>query len=140
MSKQASQSVVLFDGDCGLCNGVVNFVLRHDERGRFRFAPLQSPAGQSFLRRYGLPPEGVNSMVLLENGRFFTRSTAALRLARRLGGVWSLLYCLIIVPLPVRDFVYGLVAKYRYRVFGRSASCTMPTPEHRKRFIEESQP
>jgi predicted DCC family thiol-disulfide oxidoreductase YuxK len=140
MSKQASQSVILFDGDCGLCNGVVNFVLRHDERGCFRFAPLQSPAGQSFLRRYGLPPEGVNSMVLLENGRFFTRSTAALRLARRLGGVWSLLYCLIIVPLPVRDFVYGLVAKYRYRVFGRSASCTMPTPEHRKRFIEESQP
>jgi predicted DCC family thiol-disulfide oxidoreductase YuxK len=135
MSKQP-QSIVLFDGDCGLCNGVVNFVLRHDERGRFRFAPLQSPAGQQLLQSHGLPPEGVNSFLLLENGRLFSRSTAALRLAWRLGGVWSLLYYLVLVPRPLRDAVYALIARYRYRVFGRSNACTMPTPELKRRFVE----
>ena len=136
MPKQEPQSIVLFDGDCGLCNGVVNFVLRHDERGRFRFAPLQSPAGQSLLRRHGLPPEGVNSFILLENGMVFSRSTAALRLARRLGGVWSVFYYLVLVPRPLRDAVYALIARYRYRVFGRSDACTIPTPELKRRFVE----
>lgn len=139
MPKQPPQSILLFDGECGLCNGVVNFVLHHDRQKRFRFAPLQSPAGQGLLRRYGLPPEGVNSMVLLENGALFTRSTAALRLARRLGGLLSLLYCLMIVPRPLRDVVYRLIAKFRYQVFGRSNACMMPSPEQRARFIEESQ-
>jgi predicted DCC family thiol-disulfide oxidoreductase YuxK len=139
MQKQLSQSIVLFDGDCGLCNGVVKFVLRHDGRGRFRFAPLQSPAGQSLLQRHGLPPEGVNSFLLLESGRMFSRSTAALRLARRLGGVWSMFYYLVLVPRPLRDAVYALIAKYRYRLFGRSDACTMPTPEQKRRFLEEPQ-
>ncbi|HEX8235046.1 MAG TPA: thiol-disulfide oxidoreductase DCC family protein [Abditibacteriaceae bacterium] len=139
MTKQPLQSVILFDGDCGLCNGVVNFVLRHDERGRFRFAPLQSPAGQRLLQSHGLPPEGVNSFLLLEHGKLFSRSTAALRLARRLGGVWALFYCLMLVPRPLRDAVYGLIARYRYRVFGHSDACMIPTSEQKRRFVEEPQ-
>jgi predicted DCC family thiol-disulfide oxidoreductase YuxK len=139
MPKPTAQSIVLFDGDCGLCNGVVNFVLRHDERGRFRFAPLQSPAGQRLLQSHGLPPEGVNSFLLLENGKLFSRSTASLRLARRLGGVWSLFYYLTLIPRPLRDAVYALIARYRYRVFGHSDACTMPTPELKRRLVEGTQ-
>lgn len=129
-------AVVLFDGVCNLCSASVRFVLRRDPAGRFRFASLQSEAGRELLRRHGLDPDDLHSVVLVEDGRAYTRSDAALRIARGLGGGWPLLGALRAVPRPVRDRVYGLVAANRYRWFGKQDSCMLPTPELRERFLE----
>ena len=138
MRANTEYSIILFDGVCNLCNGTVQFILRHDKATRFKFAALQSEFGQKILRENGLPTEDLNSFVLLENGRVFTRSTAALRVARRLGRVYSLAYFLMIVPQPLRDLVYKAVANNRYRLFGRRESCAMPTPDTKERFLEET--
>jgi predicted DCC family thiol-disulfide oxidoreductase YuxK len=129
-------NLLLFDGVCNLCNGVVQSVIRHDRAGRFRFAALQSEAGQAVLQQLGLPTEQFDSFVYVTEGRLFTESTAALRVARDLGGVWQLLYALIIVPRPIRDAVYRWVARNRYWFFGKQESCMMPTPELRARFLD----
>ncbi|HEX2190955.1 MAG TPA: thiol-disulfide oxidoreductase DCC family protein [Longimicrobiaceae bacterium] len=129
-------SVVLFDGVCNLCNASVQFILRRDPAGRFRFASLQSDAGRELLLRHGLDPDDLFSVVLVEGGRAYTRSDAALRVARGLGGGWRLLAALHVVPRPVRDGVYGLVAARRYRWFGKRDACMLPTPDLRERFLE----
>jgi predicted DCC family thiol-disulfide oxidoreductase YuxK len=127
--------VVLFDGVCNLCNGAVRFVVRHDRRGRFRFASLQSEAGQALLRRHGLDPADLFSVVLVDGGRVTTRSDAALDVARGLGGAWRAAGLLRAVPRPVRDRVYDWVARNRYRWFGRRDACMLPSPELRARFL-----
>ncbi len=128
--------VVLFDGVCNLCNAAVRFIIDRDPAGRFQFAPLQSAAGQELLSRHGLDAEQLQTIVLVEDGRAYTRSTAALRIARRLRAPWSLLYGLIALPAPLRDWAYDLVGRNRYRWFGRRESCRIPTPEERARFLE----
>lgn len=130
--------IVLFDGVCNLCNGSVLFILDRDPAAHFRFAALQSDAGRRLLEELGRPlgagdPE---SIVLVDAGRVYERSAAALRIARRMRGLWKLLWVLVIVPWPVRDFVYRVVANNRYRWFGRTAECRVPTPELRARFID----
>jgi predicted DCC family thiol-disulfide oxidoreductase YuxK len=130
--------VVLFDGVCNLCSWSVNFIIDRDPGARFRFAPLQSAEGRRLLARFGLPAEPITSMVLVEQDRCFTRSTAALRIARNLGGAWPLAYVFMLVPRPVRDVIYDWVARHRYRWFGRSDACRVPTPELRSRFLEET--
>jgi predicted DCC family thiol-disulfide oxidoreductase YuxK len=127
--------IVLFDGVCNLCNGAVAFVIRNDPKRRFRFAALQSPVGQALLERHGLPTETLNSFVLIEGEHAFTKSTAALRAARRLGYLWPLAFVFILVPRPLRDFCYDLVARNRYRMFGKRESCMMPTPDLNARFL-----
>jgi len=129
-------SIVLFDGVCNFCNRTVNFVIARDVHRRFKFAALQSDAGQRILRERGLPAEGINSFLLLENGLMFDRSTAALRVLRRLGGAWSLGYVLVAVPSVVRDAVYNFIAVNRYKWFGQRDSCSVPTPEMRQRFLD----
>jgi predicted DCC family thiol-disulfide oxidoreductase YuxK len=129
--------VVLFDGVCNLCNAAVRTV-RHDDRGVFRLAPLQSPVGEELLRRHGLPTDEFDSVVLVEGDAAYTRSTAALRVCRRLGLPWSLLAPLLVVPAPLRDPFYDLVARTRYRVFGRTDECQVPSPEVRERFAERA--
>ena len=133
---ETAKSIVLFDGVCNLCNGAVQFIINRDPQGRFSFASLQSAAGQARLREFGLSTEAFDTFVLLEGGNAYTRSTAALRIARQLPGAWRLLYALMIVPRPIRDWVYGLVARNRYRLFGRQDSCMMPTPELKAKFLE----
>lgn len=127
-------SIVLFDGICNFCNDSVNFIIRHDAEGRFRFAPLQSEIGQDLRARHSIAAD-VDSIVLIEDDRAFTYSTAALRIAKRLGGAISILYALIIIPLPVRDFFYRLFATYRYTIFGKKDVCMIPGPEVRERFL-----
>lgn len=127
--------IILFDGVCNFCDASVNFVIRHDPSAFFRFAPLQSPAGQEILKKLGLSTTDLDTMVLVEDERFFTRSTAALRIARRLSGLWPLLFAFMIVPRILRDGVYGLIAKYRYRWWGKKDSCLVPTAELRERFL-----
>lgn len=127
-------SIVLFDGVCNFCNGAVNFIIRHDRDGRFKFAPLQSTFGAELKSEFGIGDD-VDSIVLIEDRQAFTHSAAALRIARGLGGVWSLGYALIILPRPVRDWLYRLFAKYRYSLFGRKDVCMVPTPEVKARFL-----
>lgn len=133
----AQRPVVLFDGVCNLCNSAVQFVLDRDPDGRFRFASLQSEPAAELLRAHGLsPPAGdPESIVLIEDGRAYQSSTAALRIARRLPGAWKLAYALIVVPSFVRDAVYRWIARNRYRWFGKSEQCRVPTPQLRARFL-----
>ncbi len=129
--------ILLFDGVCNLCNGAVQFILRRDPAKRFRFAALQSPVGEQFLREHGIEPGRLDTLVLVEGGRAYLRSTAALRVARRLSGPWPLLYYLFIwLPRPLRDLAYNLVARNRYRLFGEREECMVPTPDLRARFLD----
>ena len=128
------RSIVLFDGVCNFCSDSVNFIIRHDTKNRFAFAPLQSGKGIELRAKYGIDDD-IDSIVLIEDDRAFTKSTAALRIAKRLGGIWALAYAFIIVPRPVRDYLYELFAKYRYRLFGKKDECMLPTPEVRARFL-----
>ena len=127
--------VVLYDGVCGLCNRSVQLILRHDRRGRFHFAALQSDAGRALLERHGLPVDALDTVVLVEDGRAWVKSGAALRIARWMDAPWPALRVLGIVPRPVRDFLYDRVAKSRYRIFGRVDACMLPPPEVRARFL-----
>lgn len=127
-------SIVLFDGVCNFCNGSVNFIIRNDPEKRFKFAALQSEAGQELRAKYGIG-EDVDSIVLIENGKAYTHSTAGLRIAKTLGGIWSLGYVGIIIPAFIRDFLYRKFAKNRYRFFGRQDACMLPTPDVRDRFF-----
>lgn len=125
--------LILFDGVCNLCSSSVQFIIRNDKAGRFRFAPLQSPTGRALLEGQA---HTRNSVVLVEGEKVFTQSTAALRIARRLDGIWPLLYAFIVVPAPIRDGVYQFVARNRYRWFGKQDSCWVPSPELRRRFVD----
>ena len=128
-------SIVLFDGVCNFCNGAVNFIIRHDADKKFKFTPLQSEAGQELRSKFNIG-EDVDSIILIENDKAFMHSTAGLRVARGLGGIWSLGYAFIIVPEFIRDWAYKLFAKYRYRLFGRQDACMLPTPDVRDRFLD----
>lgn len=127
--------VILFDGVCNLCNGSVQYVIKHDKQGLFRFASLQSDSGQELLQQYQLPQSDFTSFVLMEEGEIYTRSTAALKVARKLSGIVKLLYGFIIVPAFIRDGVYNFIAKNRYKWFGKQESCMIPTPELKERFL-----
>ena len=131
--------MLLYDGVCGFCNKAVQTILKYDRRGEMRFAALQSEFGQGVLRRH---PEigGVDSVVFVERGaggeRVHVRSGASLRVASYLGGWWRFFLVARVIPAPVRDFFYNLVARYRYRFFGQYDSCLLPPPEVRARFID----
>lgn len=130
--------IVLFDGVCNLCNGVVRFTIEHDPDGRFRFAPLQEPAGERLLAEHGIETDRMDTFVLIEDGEAYTRSEAAVRLLQGLGGGWGLLGRVLgLVPRFLRDLGYRLVARSRYRVFGRQDTCMVPGPEVRDRFLQE---
>lgn len=126
--------MLLFDGVCTLCNALVRFVIERDPAGRFQFAPLQSEAGRRLLDQAPQPP--ADSFVLVEDDRFFTGSTAALRVARGLRFPWPLAYGLVAVPRPVRNWVYEVIARNRYRWFGRCDVCMVSTPDLRSRFLD----
>lgn len=127
--------VVLFDGLCNLCNASVRFVIARDPAAHFRFAALESQAARRLLAKSGVADPLPDSVALIEHGRLYTRSAAALRIARRLRFPWPLMFALIIVPRPLRDAVYDLIARHRYRWFGRRDACMVPTPELRERFL-----
>jgi predicted DCC family thiol-disulfide oxidoreductase YuxK len=129
------ESVILFDGVCNMCSGAVRFIFKRDPGGVFRFAFLQSETGKDLLEKGGLRQGALDTFVLIEHGRYYTKSTAALRVARRLRGLWPLLFALIAVPRPIRDAVYGWIAANRYRWFGRKSECTLPSPELKQRFL-----
>lgn len=128
-------AVVLFDGVCNLCNGSVRFIIERDPRGRFQFAPLQSPVADRLIGarvdRASLP----DSIVLVDDAGLYVRSSAALRIARGLRFPWPLAWVFIVVPRPIRDWVYDLIARHRYAWFGKRDECMVPTSQIRDRFL-----
>lgn len=127
--------IILFDGVCIFCNGVVNFIIRQDKKKVFRFAALQSEAGQKLLEQYGLPKENFDSFFLVDNGKVYKSSTAGLRLYARLPWYWKWTQVFWIVPRFLRDAVYNFIARNRYRWFGQKESCMVPTADVRSRFL-----
>lgn len=128
------QAIILFDGVCNFCNDWVNFIIEHDSKNHFKFAPLQSEIAEKLLAKYNVDKE-TDSVILIEDGKAYTYSTAALRIARNLDGIWSLFYNLLLVPKFIRNFFYKILAKYRYKLFGKKDECMIPTPEIRRKFL-----
>ena len=129
-------SLVLFDGVCHLCNGFVQFVIARDPHGRFQFGALQSASARRVLELHNTPDPLPDTVVLVEDGKVFTRSTAALRIARRLTFPWPLASAFLVVPRPLRDGIYALIARHRYGWFGRREHCMVPASALRSRFID----
>jgi predicted DCC family thiol-disulfide oxidoreductase YuxK len=128
--------ILLFDGVCNLCNGIVQFIIKRDTKGKFKFAYLQSERGQLLLKKIGLPTNDLNSLVYINGEKYLLKSTAALHILKELGGVWKIAYVLIIIPRPLRDLAYDIIAKTRSKLFGRRDSCMVPAPDLRSRFLE----
>ncbi len=128
--------IVLFDGVCNLCNAAVLFIIKRDKKNLFRFASLQSSFGQSVLQKFHLSSDALNSFILFEKGKVYTRSAGALLVAKKLSGVWPLLYAFIVVPRFIRDAVYNFIANNRYKWFGKKEACWIPSPALQAKFIE----
>ena len=128
------ERIVLFDGVCNYCNAMVNFTIQHDPEKKYKFATLQSDIGQKLLAEHGIGKD-VDSVILIDDGQAFMHSTAGLRIARNLSGIYSLSYGLIVIPAFIRDLAYKMFAKYRYLLFGRTDTCMIPTPDVRERFL-----
>ena len=127
--------ILLFDGVCNLCNGFVQFMIKRDPNGKFKYASLQSDTARKLLSRFGLPKDDFDSFVLIKGDKYYLKSTAALQVLKELGGVWSLFYAFIVLPRSFRDFIYDGVAKNRYRIFGKRNECMIPTPDLERRFL-----
>lgn len=125
--------ILLFDGVCNLCNGIVKFIIKRDPAKKIRFAALQSDVGKALLEKSGLGD--MQTLVLIHGDKYYIKSSAALHVLKELGGIWKICYALIIIPRPIRDLVYDVVSKTRYRVFGRRNTCMVPAPGVRDRFI-----
>ncbi|MCM3783598.1 thiol-disulfide oxidoreductase DCC family protein [Neobacillus mesonae] len=137
MQEHMNKNIVLIDGVCHLCQGLTKWIIQRDVQGEFHFASLQSDVGRQLLKQGELPENGMDTFVYIEKGRFYTRSTAALRVARKLKFPYFLASVFMIVPKFIRDKVYNLVARNRYRWFGRDGedACMLPTPDIRERFL-----
>lgn len=127
--------VILFDGVCNLCTGSVQFILKRDKDKTFSFASLQSDYGQKLLQQFNLPTNTFNSFILYQDGKIYTRSTAALQMFQQLNG-WKWVKIFWIVPKFIRDAVYNLIARNRYKWFGKKNECWLPTPDLKARFLE----
>ncbi len=126
---------VLFDGVCNFCNASINFVIDRDSKGIFKFAALQSKIGQEILKKYNLKQTDFDSIILEKEGKIYQKSDAALEIARNLDGLWKIFYIFKIIPSFLRNPIYDLIAKNRYRIFGRTDVCRIPTPELKARFL-----
>lgn len=129
-------NIIFFDGVCNLCNSSVNFVIDRDPEAKFTFAPLQSDFANDTLKSTNVDSHDLESIIFLSNGKFYSRSRAALEIANKMKGIWPMLYVFIIVPRFVRDFIYNWIAKNRYKWFGKRESCRIPTPELKARFVD----
>lgn len=130
------EHIILFDGVCNMCNSSVNFVIDRDKSKIFKFAALQSFAGEKLISMYQMPQiKEYDSVILLKRGKVYKKSSAALEILRDLNGIWPLLYVLKLIPPFVRDMLYDLIAKNRYRLFGLKDTCRIPDPGIKERFL-----
>lgn len=130
------ERVIFFDGICNLCNASVQFAIERDKKNLFKFTALQGEYAKAVLPKFNVDLSQLNSIILLEDGQLYTKSTAALKIARKLNGLWPALYVFILVPKFIRDWFYDIIAKNRYKWWGRQESCWLPTPELKQRFID----
>jgi predicted DCC family thiol-disulfide oxidoreductase YuxK len=128
--------IVIFDGVCNFCNGVVNFIIRRDPKALFSFTPMQSESGKRLIEKYDATMVGVDTILLIKNGQCYERTDAAIEIAGDLTGLWSMFRVFKILPKSFRDYFYRLFARNRYKLFGRREECMIPSPEVRGRFIE----
>lgn len=152
MNENREHGMIFFDGICNLCNHAVQFIIKRDQQDYFRFAALQTEVAKAQLAVLNIEEkraassknqqvsltaheQQLNTIILLENGKTYDRSTAALRIARRLSGVWPLLYIFIIIPPFIRDFLYELISKNRYRIWGKQESCMVPSAALKSKFL-----
>jgi predicted DCC family thiol-disulfide oxidoreductase YuxK len=131
----AELPLILFDGICNFCNGTVNFLIKRDPEKKFRFAPLQSETGKKILEQHQLPADSFDSIIFVENGKLYKSSSAALKIMNRLSWQWKWSQAFWIVPRFLRDGVYNLIARNRYKWFGKKEQCMIPTAETRSRFL-----
>ncbi|WP_316753676.1 DUF393 domain-containing protein [Pedobacter gandavensis] len=129
------KAVIFFDGICNLCNDVVQFVIKRDKKGQCRFTTLDGEYAKNVLGRYKVDLEQMDSILLLEGDKLYSKSTAALRILKKMDGAWPVLYCFIVLPESIRDRLYDLIAKNRYLLLGRSVSCWVRTTELNDRFF-----
>ncbi len=127
--------IILFDGVCNLCNFTVNFIIDHDSNAKFKFAALQSDVGKNLLSQHQMPILELNSVILIQDGKVYQKSTAALEIAKQLDGFWSHLYIFKWIPVSIRDWVYDRIAQNRYKLFGKKETCRIPTKELQQRFL-----
>jgi predicted DCC family thiol-disulfide oxidoreductase YuxK len=130
-----NENILLFDGVCNLCNGLVRFIIERDPEGKFKFASLQSETGRLWLEQFGLSGKEFESFVLIRKDQCYLKSTAVLNMLRELGGIWRICYVFKWVPRPIRDFLYDIIAKSRYQIFGIRDTCMIPTLELKARFL-----
>ncbi|RXG27809.1 thiol-disulfide oxidoreductase DCC family protein [Leeuwenhoekiella palythoae] len=128
--------IILFDGVCNLCNGAINFIIKHDPKGIFKFASLQEETGQKLLAQHNIDPQETDSIVLIDDDKVSVKSSAALRIAKNLNQGYPLLFGFMIIPTFIRNGVYDFIAANRYKWFGKKESCMLPTPELRSRFLD----
>lgn len=136
MDNFENKSIILFDGVCNLCNASVNFVIRHDKKGQFLFASLQSDAAREILLHFNLENLNTDTVVLVEDNKIYDKSSAALKIAKQLDGIFKVFSIFFIVPKFLRDWIYVIIAKNRYQCFGKRESCMIPSPELKNRFLD----
>lgn len=138
MQASKKNKIILFDGVCNLCNNSVQFVIEHDREDIFRFAALQSTIGKKLMDDRGIDPSQMDSIVLIEPGiAYYTKSTAALKIARSLGGIWGFARFLEWIPEGIRNRVYDHIANNRYKWYGKKDACMVPTPELMSKFLDQ---
>ncbi|MDI1255695.1 MAG: thiol-disulfide oxidoreductase DCC family protein [Flavobacterium sp.] len=131
------KKIILFDGVCNLCDGIVQYVIKHDKKDVFRFVALQSDLGQQILKHIGINTKNIDSIVLYEPGKaYFYKSSAAIEIARELGGVFTIAGLFRFIPKGLRNTIYDYVAKNRYKWYGQKAECMIPTPELKAKFLD----
>ena len=128
--------IVLFDGVCNLCSRSVQFIIERDAQAVFMFSPLQSDFSRKCLLAQGLSPDDFDGLVLIKNGKSFAKSDAAIEIAKEFSGLWRLLIWAKLIPRPIREWMYAVLARHRYRWFGKKESCMVPTDKIKARFIE----
>ena len=131
-----NKQLILFDGVCNLCNSSVNFIIDRDPNAKFKFAALQSEIAGEILQDTKVRPEALESIVFYSEGRVFNKSRAALEVAKRMRGLWPLMYVFIVIPGFLRDIIYDFIARNRYKWFGKKDACRIPTPELKSRFLD----
>lgn len=134
-ANEPKHSIILFDGVCNLCNASVNLIIKRDRKDLFRFTTFQSDAGKEIAKKLGIETLVSDTLIVYQYGKVYTQSTAALTIARRLSGLWPLLYAFIIIPPPLRNAIYNVISRNRYKWFGRRENCMLPTKETLEKFI-----
>jgi len=135
--KNKQNDVILFDGVCNLCNGAITFIIKRDKKNHYRFAALESDIGKMYLKKHSIDPQEIDSIVLIRGEYAYSKASAALRIAKKMSGLWPLLYIFIIIPKFISNCIYDYIARNRYKWFGKKESCMIPTPQLRDKFLHK---